>query len=78
MECQLPASTLPASALEYPCFLLTWVGLVGSIIIMFATEYFSDYFLPSIHSLRMNPLKDEGAHIVAVALKTMKKLQHLK
>ena len=44
---------------------------------MFATEYLSDHFLPSIHSLSYNPLKDEGAHIVAVALKTMKKLQHL-
>ena len=54
------------------------MGLVGSVIIMFATEYLSDYFLPSIHSLRSNHLEDEGAHIVAVALNTMKKLQHLK
>ena len=44
---------------------------------MFATEYLSDHFLPSIHSLRENPLEDEGAHIVAVVLKTMKKLQDL-
>ena len=32
----------------------------------------------SIHSLKGNPLKNEGAHIVSKALKNMKNLQHLK
>ena len=34
--------------------------------------------LPFIHSLSGNSLGDEGAHIVSVAMKTMKNLQHLK
>ena len=33
--------------------------------------------LPSIHRLGWNSLGDEGAHIISVAMKTMKNLQHL-